>query len=92
MLDNNHTVPDGNCAARGATTCWRMTAWEVHPVIRLYVGTTMAACPGASGTSQAQEFRGTTTKLGPSGSPVFASDIGQQPGHYAVFAERLHAQ
>jgi len=47
MLDNDHTVPDDNCAAPGADTgtCWRMTAWEIHPVIRFYVCTTAAACP-----------------------------------------------
>jgi len=50
MLDNDHTVTDENCAAAGADTgtCWRMTAWEIHPVIRVYVCTTTAACPRSS--------------------------------------------
>jgi len=47
MLDNDHTVPRDNCADPNADTnrCWRMTAWEIHPVIRLYVCTSTTACP-----------------------------------------------
>jgi hypothetical protein len=50
MLDNEHAVPDDNCADPSADTdqCWRMTAWEVHPVIRFYVCTTTTSCPRAS--------------------------------------------
>ena len=50
MLDNDHTVPRDNCADPNADTnrCWRMTAWEIHPVIRLYVCTSTTACPRSS--------------------------------------------
>jgi len=50
MLDNDHTVPKDNCADANADTdhCWRMTAWEIHPVIRFYVCTTTTACPRSS--------------------------------------------
>jgi hypothetical protein len=50
MLDNDHTVPRDNCADPNADPdrCWRMTAWEIHPVIGVYVCTTTAACPRSS--------------------------------------------
>ena len=46
MLDNDHTRPQDNCADPNADQdrCWRMTAWEIHPVIRFEVCTTTAAC------------------------------------------------
>jgi len=46
MLDNEHARPRDNCAEPNAEEdrCWRMTAWEVHPVIRFDVCTTSAWC------------------------------------------------
>lgn len=34
LLDNEHNVPEQNCAFpnRDLKTCWRVSAWELHPV------------------------------------------------------------
>ena len=50
MLDNDHTRPQDNCADPNADQdrCWRMTAWEIHPVIQFYICTTAPSCPRSS--------------------------------------------
>lgn len=39
MMDNEHIIPSQNCGHPEAntTTCWRKSAWEIHPVIEFYV-------------------------------------------------------
>jgi len=39
IVDNDHLNVNDDCAFPGAnaTTCWRMSAWELHPVVAFYV-------------------------------------------------------
>jgi hypothetical protein len=38
LLDNEHVNPNDNCADPGARdSCWRKSAWELHPAIEFYV-------------------------------------------------------
>jgi hypothetical protein len=39
LLDNDHLNVNDDCAFAGANhaTCWRMSAWELHPVVAFYV-------------------------------------------------------
>lgn len=46
MADNEHNVPTQNCALAGADrdSCWRGSAWELHPVTRFQVCKNAAGC------------------------------------------------
>ena len=50
MLDNEHVIPAQNCGRPGGNlrTCWRKSAWEIHPVTELYVCTADTLCAPAS--------------------------------------------
>jgi hypothetical protein len=47
LLDNEHNIPSQNCGLPGAnlSTCWRASAWELHPVTEFLVcNKTDASC------------------------------------------------
>lgn len=50
MLDNEHVIPVQNCGRQDANlrTCWRKSAWEIHPVTEFYVCTTETPCSSDS--------------------------------------------
>jgi hypothetical protein len=51
MLDSEHTTPSQNCAATTPKqTCWRASAWELHPVVRFQV------CPNDSCEANSPEW------------------------------------
>jgi hypothetical protein len=39
LLDNEHNIPSQNCGLPGAkeATCFRASAWELHPVTQFFV-------------------------------------------------------
>jgi hypothetical protein len=39
LFDNEHSIPSQNCGLPGANlaTCWRASAWELHPVTQFLV-------------------------------------------------------
>ncbi len=46
MIDNEHANPRQNCGSPEADkgTCWRASAWEIHPVTQFYVCKTEIPC------------------------------------------------
>jgi len=49
MLDNEHYNAKDDCGFSGAaTTCWRSTVWEVHPVTQFYVCNLTSGCTPTS--------------------------------------------
>lgn len=46
LVDNEHNEAAQNCAFPDAvkSTCWRASAWEIHPVAKFYVCTSGASC------------------------------------------------
>jgi hypothetical protein len=50
LFDNDHNNPADTCAIPGAdkSTCWRASAWELHPVTRLFVCKQGATCTSAN--------------------------------------------
>jgi hypothetical protein len=46
LVDNDHFNADDDCGFSGAHTasCWRMSAWELHPVLAFYVCKNGAGC------------------------------------------------
>ena len=50
MLDNEHVIPAQNCGHTRANqrTCWRKSAWEIHPVIEFHVCAAETPCSADS--------------------------------------------
>jgi hypothetical protein len=49
MIDNAHLNAKDDCGFTGAaTSCWRSTVWEVHPVTQFYVCNLSAGCSASS--------------------------------------------
>jgi len=50
MLDNEHAIPAQNCGHPRANqrTCWRKSAWEIHPVIQFSVCAAETPCSADS--------------------------------------------
>ncbi|HXI98350.1 MAG TPA: hypothetical protein VNG73_05350 [Gemmatimonadaceae bacterium] len=50
LFDNDHNNPDDTCAVPDAvkTKCWRASAWELHPITRLFVCKTGKTCDNSS--------------------------------------------
>ncbi len=46
MLDNEHADARENCGHRQADTssCWRVSAWELHPVMQFYACSRLTLC------------------------------------------------
>jgi uncharacterized protein YgiM (DUF1202 family) len=49
IVDNEHNTTDQNCAFDDhGDSCWRGSAWELHPVTQVYVCTAAQPCESAS--------------------------------------------
>jgi hypothetical protein len=49
LVDNEHNTADQNCAfSDHDDDCWRGSAWELHPVMALYVCSAAASCSADS--------------------------------------------
>lgn len=49
IVDNEHNTADQNCAFQDhGEECWRGSAWELHPVITIYVCSTAQPCSADS--------------------------------------------
>lgn len=49
MADNDHFNAKDDCGFSGAaTTCWRSTIWEMHPLIKVYVCNLSGGCDAKS--------------------------------------------
>ena len=50
LFDNDHNNPKDTCAVPHAhkATCWRASAWELHPITRLFVCKKGATCDSAN--------------------------------------------
>jgi len=46
IIDNEHAVPSQDCGRSNAdkNTCWRESAWELHPVVQFYVCKSDSPC------------------------------------------------
>ena len=52
MADNTHFNAKDDCGFSGAaTTCWRSTIWEMHPLIKVYVCNLSGGCDANSPNS-----------------------------------------
>jgi hypothetical protein len=67
LIDNEHVAPNANCGAPNAntSTCWRFSAWELHPVTRFEIcQSTSQVCTANSGEWVALENFGQTAGTG----------------------------
>jgi hypothetical protein len=50
VLDNVHLSPSADCGFLGdpATTCWRASAWEIHPITQFFVCKSGVTCTASS--------------------------------------------
>ena len=65
LADNGHLNPNDDCSFSGAntTSCWRMSLWELHPVLNVYICRKGVGC-GDNG-SEWEELDNLPTKAGP---------------------------
>jgi hypothetical protein len=59
LYDNDHANASDNCGYPKAdmSSCWRGTAWELHPVTQLYLCKAGNSCTADSPASDWQEFK-----------------------------------
>jgi hypothetical protein len=49
MADNNHFNAKDDCGfSRAATSCWRSTIWEIHPIVKVYTCNLSSGCDASS--------------------------------------------